>query len=290
MVSVYDRQNQVIVEMPEYKSSWLKKLYGTKYGSLLRPIIVSSVFSEVMTVFDRLPRSKKKIRDFIETYQIDMREFEKKDYPHFASFFERAIRSSYRPLCDDKAVLAVADAKLQVFEVTSDLQVTVKGQSYFLVELLSDVELAQAFSGGYLFLYRLGVEDCHQYLVAESGEVVCQKYLSGKLHSIREIVQRQLPVFKENKRVWTLIETDFGSVVQMEVGALLVGAIHNKQTKYVKRGQLKGHFSLGGSSILVFYPAGTVEVDQDIMAYSKKGIETQVKMGERIGEKKCYNA
>ena len=75
----------------------------------------------------------------------------------------------------------------------------------------------------------------------------------------------------------------------MEVGALLVGRIYNHSRDYLVRGQEKGCFGLGGSTILVLYPAGAIRVDQDILTYSDLGIETQIQMGEKIGEKLCLN-
>ena len=98
--------------------------------------------------------------------------------------------------------------------------------------------------------------------------------------SVEEMIY---PVFKENKRCLTLINSQHGKVVQMEIGALLVGRIHNHPLTSLVKGQEKGFFGLGGSSIMVLYPKDSIELDQDIWHYSQQDIEIQVSLGERIG-------
>jgi phosphatidylserine decarboxylase len=71
----------------------------------------------------------------------------------------------------------------------------------------------------------------------------------------------------------------------MEVGALCVGKIKNYISKKTIRGQEKGHFEFGGSTIIIFIKKDIVKVDQDIIENSSAGIETRVKQGERIGIK-----
>ena len=71
----------------------------------------------------------------------------------------------------------------------------------------------------------------------------------------------------------------------MEVGALLVGKIvnHHEETT-VERGLEKGFFEFGGSTVVLAFEPGKVQLDTDILTNSQKGFETKVKMGERIGE------
>jgi len=145
------------------------------------------------------------------------------------------------------------------------------------------------FSGGTALVYRLGVEDLHYYLAAESGSIIQRRKIKGRLHTVRQVAQKRRLIYKENKREYCLLDTDLGPVLQMEVGALLVGRIYNHSRDRLVRGQEKGCFGLGGSTILVLYPAGTIRLDQDILTYSDLGIETQIQMGEKIGEKLCLN-
>ena len=71
------------------------------------------------------------------------------------------------------------------------------------------------------------------------------------------------------------------------VGAMLVGKIsnHHHKHKFI-RGEEKGMFEYGGSTVVLIIPPDTVIPDNDILNNTKDGFETVVKMGERIGIKK----
>ena len=285
MTKIFDRNSGEIVEPPEYQGEWLKKLYETKWGNFLLPLVTSSLFSTLYTIIDYTSLSKKKISEFLETYQISLNDYQEEDYQNFADFFIRKLKPEALTIASDKQVLSVAQAKLLVLPIKEDQSFLIKGQNYQMEELLQDTLWARYFKNGTLFIYRLAVNDYHRYLVAESGKVVTNRKIFGKLHTIREIAQKKRKVFKENKREYTLIQTQEGTILQMEIGALLVGKIINPPEENYQRGKEKGWFSLGGSTILVAYPEGTVTVDQDIQRQSALGIETQVEIGEGVGWK-----
>ncbi|MCY7146840.1 phosphatidylserine decarboxylase [Streptococcus gordonii] len=289
MVKVYQRRTGQVVEPTEYKAGLLDKLYGTAWGRFLLPILTRPSLSYLLTLKDYTAFSRKKIAAFVENYQLDLVDYEDGPYSCFSAFFQRKIKPELRLVCPDSQVLAVADAKLEAFAISQYLQLTIKGQIYSLADLLLDDELAQLFTGGTALVYRLGVEDLHRYLAAESGRITHSRKIKGRLHTVRQVAQKWRLIYKENKREYCLLDTDLGPVLQMEVGALLVGKIYNHSQDHLVRGQEKGCFGLGGSTILVLYPAGTIRLDQDILTYSDLGIETQIQMGEKIGEKLCLN-
>ena len=73
----------------------------------------------------------------------------------------------------------------------------------------------------------------------------------------------------------------------MEVGALLVGKIVNHHGKAkVKRGQEKGYFQFGGSTVVVLVEKDRIIIDEDIMENSCQNIETIVKFGEKVAVRK----
>ena len=49
------------------------------------------------------------------------------------------------------------------------------------------------------------------------------------------------------------------------------------------RGQEKGAFAFGGSTILLMTQKGRVYPDQDLLEYSRRGIEVSVRQGEAVG-------
>ena len=70
----------------------------------------------------------------------------------------------------------------------------------------------------------------------------------------------------------------------MEVGALMVGKIVNHHgPASIRRGQEKGYFQFGGSTVVLLLKKDTALLDEDILENSWNGIETVVKFGERIG-------
>ena len=82
----------------------------------------------------------------------------------------------------------------------------------------------------------------------------------------------------------TLLKTDnFGDCVYIEVGALLVGKIVDHQIMDFNKGDEKGYFLMGGSTIVILLKGSTVKIDGDILVHSAQGIESKVKMGEKIG-------
>ena len=84
-----------------------------------------------------------------------------------------------------------------------------------------------------------------------------------------------------------MLHTDhFGDVIYMEVGAMMVGKICNHPITKFQRGDEKGYFEFGGSTIVLLIEKDKVEIDEDIMNHSQNHYETRVLMGEKIGVKK----
>ena len=72
----------------------------------------------------------------------------------------------------------------------------------------------------------------------------------------------------------------------VEVGALLVGKIVNHELDTFSKGQEKGFFEPGGSTIIMFV-GNNIQIDEDILTQSVEGIETKVLYGEKVGTLKC---
>ena len=81
-----------------------------------------------------------------------------------------------------------------------------------------------------------------------------------------------------------MLETeDFGAVVQMEVGAMLVGKIKNHHGGGpVTRGVEKGMFLYGGSTVILLLEKKKANIDQRFFAATDAGNETPVVMGEPL--------
>jgi phosphatidylserine decarboxylase len=89
----------------------------------------------------------------------------------------------------------------------------------------------------------------------------------------------------DNKRTITFLESEsFGRVALVEIGAFAVGTIvQTYKPGPVRRGQEKGYFRFGGSTVVTLIPANRMTLDEDLINASERGLETFVKMGTSIG-------
>jgi phosphatidylserine decarboxylase len=83
----------------------------------------------------------------------------------------------------------------------------------------------------------------------------------------------------------TILESDqFGRMAIVEVGALRVGTIvQTYRPGRVSRGQEKGTFRMGGSTVVVLFEPDRVAFDDDLVRDSADGVEVHVRAGEPIG-------
>lgn len=271
------------------QEKFLNFLYATAFGRiLLRPLTrpwVSKFGGWVLsTRFSRLF-----IAPFIRSAQIDMTQYETMDYPTFNAFFSRTIRPECRTIDRDPShLISPCDSKLTAYPITPDAVFTVKHTPYTLASLLRDPLLAEQYAGGMCLIFRLAVDDYHRYCYIADGEKGENVHISGVFHTVNPIANDHFPIYKENTREYTILRTDaFGEVLMMEVGALMVGKIVNHHgKKCVLRGEEKGFFQFGGSTIVLLLKKDAVTIDADILENTQNGYETVVKQGERIGEKK----
>lgn len=287
-VQVYDRKRGVVFDEPQYGEKRLHFLYETTFGRvLLGAIFARRWYSGLNAIRDKRPSSVRKIQPLVDQFGIDMSEYPEQSYASYDSFITRKIDPARRPIADNPdALIAVADAGLLAYSVTGDGRISVKQSSYTITELLRDPDLAAMYDEGTCLVFRLGTEDYHRYCFVDDGKVVRTNSINGVLHSVQPISWKRYKTFSENYREYSVIETaNFGTVVTVEVGAILVGKINNYDVTSCRRGQEKGYFSLGGSVIVCLLKPGAVKIDPDIMEYSRKQIETKVRLGEKVGEK-----
>ena len=229
--------------MEEKQGKLLPFLYETAPGRFLLRGLTHPAISKIAGAFLDTRASTVLIRSYVRKYHIDLSLYEPVQYRSFNQFFTRKIRPENRPFAMGEHDLpSPCDGKLTVFPITPDAQFTVKGQIYTLDRLLRDENLANQFQGGYCFIFRLTVDDYHRYHYLDSGTKEEDVFLSGKLHTVRPIALLNRPVFCENSRAYTVLHTDhFGQVVQVEVGALLVGRICNLHgAGPIQRGRRRG--------------------------------------------------
>ncbi len=267
----------------------LEWMYGHLPGRLFLKLLIRPSVSKLGGQFLDSSLSKAFIRPFINRNSIDMSEYEKRSYVSYNDFFKRRLAPGARkPEENPEIFISPCDSRLTVCEIDRESTFFIKHTWYTVSGLLRDFKTADRYAGGYIWIFRLCVDDYHRYIYIDNGKESLRRRIPGVLHTVNPAAGDRLPVYKENAREYSLLKSEnFGTVLQMEVGALLVGKIENCQEgKTVKRGQEKGNFAFGGSTVILMTQAGKVRPDEDILENAGKGIETKVRLGERIGCKK----
>ena len=231
--------------------------------------------------------SARRVAKFIKTNNIDMSDYESREFTCFNDFFTRKILDGKRPFSTNAHDLcSPADSKLTAYPCTEDGIFTVKGTPYTLSELVDDPTLAKEFVGGTVLVFRLCVDDYHRYAFFDNGNIaVPPRYIKGAFHTVRPIAfTNERRVFCKNAREITVLETEnFGKALQIEVGAMMVGRIVNHDLTCYKRGDEKGYFEFGGSTIVLLVPKDRVALDEEFFTNPQNELETVVRCGERIG-------
>ena len=201
-------------------------------------------------------------------------------------------------------------------KASNPLSLEIKGNSYSIEKILK-APCPAFLKGGTLLVFRLSLPDYHRYIFPARGKLLRTKKIKGRLDSVRKEAAH-FKAFSENKREISLLELNgMGKILHVEVGAMLVGHIHNhlgfepsfdeavechkeKETECCREkgniqisgknhlahcfaaGEEKGYFSLGGSTIVEMLNDKIV-IDDDLFENTNKGLETKLEIGERIG-------
>lgn len=293
-----DRATKKVEEEKIYGRWALHLLYGEGifsrfFSFFLLPLIAKvPLFSKGYGWLQSRPFSKKKIVPFLRNFSVDPREFAKKveDFSSFQDFFTRKLRPEARPICPDRSkAIWVADGRYLFYPyIKKEDFFTVKGNFFSLPQLLQEEELAKKYEGGVMVIARLCPHDYHRFHFPCEGTPHPPYWINGYLYSVNPwALKKNIHIFTQNKRIITLIDTPFfGRIAYIEIGATYVGNI--QQTfipgKYYQKGEEKGFFAFGGSSIVLLFEPNTLSLDEDLVELSKQGIEIRGKMGESLGK------
>ena len=261
-------------------------LYKTIPGRVFLKILTTRGVSKLCGAFLDSKCSAFLIKRFVKKNSIILEEYQTDGIKTFNEFFRRKIKDGKRPFDMEATHLSSpCDGLLSVWQINEGTVIPVKQSQYTIERLLQNKELASEYDGGLCLVFRLCVDNYHRYAYADSGRKSANIFIPGVLHTVRPIALETLPVFTENCREYTIIESpSFGKIVQMEVGAMLVGRIVNLEGQgIVERGKEKGFFEYGGSTIILLIKKDRVKINEDIVSNSMNGIETPVRMGLHIG-------
>ena len=271
---------------------WLQWLYYHPFGKLaLQSVVKRKFLTQWYGKKMDAPASRAKIPDFVASLRIDMNEALRPlhEFTTFNDFFIRQLKPESRPLNrNPDVIVSPADGKIMAFTGMQGLDTFfTKGQEFSLEELLQKKDLSDKYAGGTLLIVRLAPVDYHRFHFPADGQISQSTCIDGAYYSVSPYaVKKRMKIFWENKREYSVLRTvNAGNILMCEVGATMVGSIvqsYPPETD-VKKGQEKGWFTFGGSTIIVLLEKGKVQIDRDIIENTKNGFETSIKMGEKLG-------
>ncbi|WON77267.1 archaetidylserine decarboxylase [Serratia sp. UGAL515B_01] len=225
------------------------------------------------------------VKAFVRYYRVEMQEAQNPDpasYATFNDFFVRPLRDGTRPIVEDPNILTLpADGTISQLGSIDDYQIfQAKGHHYTLEALLAgNHQLAEQFRHGLFATTYLAPRDYHRVHMPCDGILREMIYVPGDLFSVNPLTAANVPnLFARNERVICLFDTNFGPMVQILVGATIVGSIETvwagtvtppregiiKRWTYpaegmegaiqLDKGQEMGRFKLGSTVINLFKP------------------------------------
>ena len=282
--------NRKTKEEKELKySKFLLFLYHNILGRILLKTLNNRLVSKIVGSYMNSSLSKRRINKTIVKNNIDMSLYEKRDFTSFNDFFTRHKEKLNFDM-DKNHFVAPADSKLLAIKLNKNSSFDIKGSIYNLENIINR-DLSLEYQNGYALIFRLEVTDYHRYHFIDDGTRDEYNYLPGCLHTVQPIAYEKYKVFHRNAREYTILHTNnFGDIIEVEVGAMMVGKIVNDKKKIsFHKGEEKGYFEFGGSTIILFMKENTILLDEDILFNSTLGKETIVSCGEKIGIKNCKN-
>ena len=347
--SIIERKTGRLIQEEEYGQKAIYFLYHHFLGRLLlKMIFARPYFSFLRGLYYNSFLSKKDIASFVEKYGLS-KELLKKRYQSFGDFFSRKeavyLREAGKENTKENGeawkekiqgklpFYASASGKALAYKIDEEGRIIlspgvqkesagkkenyhafpleIKGNFYSIEKILR-APCPEFLKGGTLLVFRLSLPDYHRYIFPAEGKRLRTKQIKGRLDSVRKEAAH-FKAFSENKREVSLLElTGMGKILHVEVGAMLVGHIHNhfgsktfsdkgaqnkkknlgektttfdrgyQQTFCFTAGEEKGYFSLGGSTIVEML-SDKIVIDEDLFENTKKGLETKLEIGERIG-------
>jgi phosphatidylserine decarboxylase len=270
--------------------SWL---YTSPVGRRVRPLLLESQkVHELVDWYADTSLSRRHVEYAVRTYDIDLNEVRVPDggFASFNDFFTRELQPGARPIDRDPDVLvSPADGQLLVLpELRRDTELIVKGVAFELRQLLANDDEAALFDGGSAGIFRLYARDCHRLYFPCDGVVHAPRRIAGHYYAVTPFPGNDISHFSRNQRVVTRFDSDaFGPLAFVDIGGFCISSIVSTSTpgSHVEKGDEKGYFRYGGSTLVMLATRGALQYEPDILAASAKGDETPIKIGERVARR-----
>lgn len=263
----------------------LRFAYDSLLGRTIWPVLFGSrrVSAMLGRRYDS-PRSKKDIAALaaIPGCRADEAEKPLADYTTFNEFFTRRLKPGARPL--GEGIVSPADGRLRLFlDADADTPFPLKGATRALRHVFGGEPGLGACD---VAVFRLAPVDYHRFhFPCGCTTPKPVRIIPGQYHSVNPIALLRRPdVYADNERQIVECQAEFGTFHLVDVGAFGVGTIVQTYTGETHaKGEEKGYFKFGGSTVILVSRAGAIRFDDDLVKNSAAGLETRVLCGERIG-------
>ena len=234
-------------------------------------------------------------------FDVDLSEAAEPDpraYPSYNAFFTRALKPGARVADPDpRALLMPADGHISQCGAIEDGRIfQAKGQSFTAAELLGDAAAAEPFRNGLFATVYLSPRDYHRVHMPWTGTLRETVHVPGRLFSVGTDAVANVPrLFARNERLVCHFDTDFGPMVSVMVGALLVSGVETvwsgeeipaygtaiTRKDYRGKGITLERFAEMarfnyGSTVIVLLPPGVATLSPELRA------ESPVRLGQRL--------
>jgi len=118
--------------------------------------------------------------------------------------------------------------------------------------------------------------------------VLASYNVKGSLDSVNPLaLSTKKDILFANERQVTIVESkNFGKLAYVEVGAICVGKIMQScHLENHNRGDEKGYFLFGGSTVMVIGEERKWYPSEDILTKTKEGMEIFVQLGDVVASK-----
>lgn len=283
-----------------YGDAFVRLLYSSIGGQKLGSLVTNKYFSKAYGALQDLPSSHRKVKPFIEKFGIPMDQYEpgtrpshdqRDSYRTFNEFFIRKFKLGQRNFVSEpNRMPAFAEARYVGFnEIEEKKTYPVKGNYLLAKDLIGNDQVSKIFEGGPLVIARLCPVDYHRYHYPDNGKVLDNFRVPGVYDSVNPLALRyKNQVFIKNERHVSILQTEnFGRLAYIEVGAICVGKIvqSHRWNKPFVRGEEKGYFLFGGSTVILLGEKGAWKPSADIVANTNRGIETYLQLGMEVATK-----
>ena len=239
-----------------------KKLYQQSIELTNGPIT-----SGLLRQFAKSGISRWLIPSYIKTYKIETEDIENPlaAFPTLHDFFIRTLIQESRPI-EVSDVVSPVDGKIEIAgDLHEGIQFLVKNQHYSLAHLLGNKDLADHYQNGkYIVLY-LSPADYHRIHSPAIGEVRKQYILGKKSYPVNSmgLTFGKSPL-SGNYRLISELETEFGRMLVVKVGAMFVNSIElTNFNKSWSKGEEIAFFSFG-STVVLFFEKDRIDFNENV--------------------------